>query len=195
MRYTVSRLSAFSNVTWDLGDDMEGYRDENGRTPDRNAHRDGGTRIAIWPPATRCNTSTRTADRDWFGFTSVSGLVAQAARADARIARDPEEDRPDHSADERRIRLRRPLSARGPGAGIGLGGHVAPDRVGHRHGRRLRNRRRDVPARHQHLARHRRRLDQRARRRHHDDVSRDTGTWWNSSPASNGGRPSRTTSW
>jgi hypothetical protein len=69
IRYAVSRLSAFSNVTWDLGDDLEGYRD------DQWTH-DTGTLIEQWDPYHHLATShpIRTVHQDrgsaWFGFTS-----------------------------------------------------------------------------------------------------------------------------
>ncbi len=69
IRYAVSRFSAFSNTTWDLGDDLEGYRD------DQWAH-DTGTLIEQWDPYHHLATShpmkTIHQDRasEWFGFTS-----------------------------------------------------------------------------------------------------------------------------
>lgn len=45
IRYAIARLAAFSNITWDLGDDLDQYRD------DRWAHTTG-TSIKAWPPAT-----------------------------------------------------------------------------------------------------------------------------------------------
>jgi hypothetical protein len=69
LRYAVARFSAFTNVTWDLGDDLEGYRD------DQWAH-ETGTLIEQWDPYRHLSTShpmkTVHQDRcsDWFGFTS-----------------------------------------------------------------------------------------------------------------------------
>lgn len=69
IRYAVSRFSAFSNITWDLGDDMEGYRD------DQWVH-DTGTLIEQWDPYHHLATShpMKTVHQDraseWFGFTS-----------------------------------------------------------------------------------------------------------------------------
>lgn len=69
LHYTVARFSAFSNVTWDLGDDMEGYRD------DAWVH-ETGTLVEQWDPyhhlATSHPSKTIHQDRgsDWFGFTS-----------------------------------------------------------------------------------------------------------------------------
>jgi Protein of unknown function (DUF4038)/Domain of unknown function (DUF5060)/Putative collagen-binding domain of a collagenase len=69
IRYAVSRFSAFSNITWDLGDDLEGYRS------DEWTH-ETGTLIEQWDPYRHLATShpmkTVHQDRssDWFGFTS-----------------------------------------------------------------------------------------------------------------------------
>ena len=69
LRYAVSRFSAFSNVTWDLGDDLEGYR------TDEWAH-ETGTLIEQWDPYKKLATShpMKTVHQDrgseWFGFTS-----------------------------------------------------------------------------------------------------------------------------
>jgi hypothetical protein len=76
VQYAVSRLSAFSNVTWDLGDDLEGYRD------DQWTH-DTGTRIEQLDPYHHLATShpmkTIHQDRasDWFGFTSYQDWSRQ----------------------------------------------------------------------------------------------------------------------
>ena len=69
IRYAVARLGAFSNVTWDLGDDLERFRD------DQWAHATG-TLIKQWDPYRHLATSHpvdyRHQDRgaDWFDFTS-----------------------------------------------------------------------------------------------------------------------------
>ena len=69
VRYAVSRFSAFSNITWDLGDDLEGYRS------DQWTH-DTGTLIEQWDPYHHLATShpIKTVHQDraseWFGFTS-----------------------------------------------------------------------------------------------------------------------------
>ncbi len=51
IRYAVNRFSAFSNITWDMGDDLDSYRDE------KWTHETGTliqqlTRGSIWKPAT-----------------------------------------------------------------------------------------------------------------------------------------------
>ena len=70
LRYMVARLSAFSNVTYDLGDDMDSFRDE------KWVHATG-VLIESWDPYKHLATShpvhRENQDRasDWFGFTSI----------------------------------------------------------------------------------------------------------------------------
>jgi len=69
IRYAVARFGAFSNITWDLGDDLDQYRDDRWT-------RDTGTLVKRWDPYRHLATShpvdnahqDRTAD--WFDFTS-----------------------------------------------------------------------------------------------------------------------------
>jgi hypothetical protein len=69
IRYAVARLAAFSNLTWDLGDDLNSYR------TDQWTHMTG-TLIKQWDPYPHLATShpagNRHQDRtsDWFDFTS-----------------------------------------------------------------------------------------------------------------------------
>jgi hypothetical protein len=69
IQYAVARLGAFSNITWDLGDDLDSFRDE----PWTHAT---GTLIKQWDPYRHLATSHpvdyRRQDRasDWFDFTS-----------------------------------------------------------------------------------------------------------------------------
>ena len=69
IRYAIDRLGAFSNITWDLGDDMERYRS------DEWVH-ETGTLIEKWDPYRHLATSHPVEDThqdrtsDWFGFTS-----------------------------------------------------------------------------------------------------------------------------
>lgn len=69
IRYAVARLGAFSNITWDLGDDLDSYRD------DKWAH-ETGTLLEDLDPYKHLATShpvhTNHQDRAsrWFGFTS-----------------------------------------------------------------------------------------------------------------------------
>jgi hypothetical protein len=70
IRYAVNRFSAFSNITWDLGDDLDLYRDE------KWTH-ETGMLIEQWDPYHHLATSHPAAsnahqDRasSWFGFTS-----------------------------------------------------------------------------------------------------------------------------
>jgi hypothetical protein len=70
LRYAVARLGAFSNVTWDLGDDLDSFRDETWA-------RETGTLIGGWDPVKHLATShpvhREHQDRGsaWFGFTSI----------------------------------------------------------------------------------------------------------------------------
>lgn len=70
VRYAAARLSAYSNVTWDLGDDLDSFRDETW------AH-ETGTLLMGWDPYRHLASShpvhREHQDRasDWFGFTSI----------------------------------------------------------------------------------------------------------------------------
>ena len=70
LRYMVARLSAFSNITYDLGDDMDSFRDE------KWVHATGML-IESWDPYKHLATShpvhRENQDRgsEWFGFTSI----------------------------------------------------------------------------------------------------------------------------
>ena len=70
IRYALARLGAFSNITWDLGDDLDSFRDE------KWTH-DTGTLLVNWDPYKHLATShpaqRAPQDRasDWFGFTSI----------------------------------------------------------------------------------------------------------------------------
>ena len=70
LRYAAARLGAFSNITWDLGDDMDSFRDE------KWAH-ETGTLLEGWDPYHHLATShpvhREHQDRAsaWFGFTSI----------------------------------------------------------------------------------------------------------------------------
>ena len=70
IRYAIARFGAFPNITWDLGDDLDGYRDE------AWSHQTG-TFIEQWDPYHHLATShpAKTNDHQdrasaWFGFTS-----------------------------------------------------------------------------------------------------------------------------
>lgn len=69
VKYAVARLSAFSNITWDLGDDLDHFRD------DAWTH-ETGTLLEQWDPYHHLATSHPVdivhQDRasEWFGFTS-----------------------------------------------------------------------------------------------------------------------------
>jgi hypothetical protein len=76
LRYMVARLSPFSNITYDLGDDLDSFRDE------KWAH-ETGTLIESWDAYKRLATSHPVhrdhQDRasDWFGFTSIQNWSRQ----------------------------------------------------------------------------------------------------------------------
>jgi hypothetical protein len=76
IRYAVSRLSAFSNITYDLGDDLDSFRDE------KWAH-ETGTLIEGWDPYKHLASShpvyREHQDRasEWFGFTSIQNWSHQ----------------------------------------------------------------------------------------------------------------------
>ncbi len=69
IRYAVARFGAFSNITWDLGDDLDSFRDE------KWAH-ETGTLLQGWDPYKHLETShpVKIEHQDrasaWFGFTS-----------------------------------------------------------------------------------------------------------------------------
>jgi len=70
IRYATARLTAFSNITWDLGDDLDSFRDEKWA-------RATGTLLESWDPYRHLATShpvhREHQDRgaEWFGFTSI----------------------------------------------------------------------------------------------------------------------------
>ncbi len=70
LRYAAARLAAFSNITWDLGDDLDSFRDE------KWAH-ETGTLVESIDPYRHLATShpvhREHQDRasPWFGFTSI----------------------------------------------------------------------------------------------------------------------------
>ena len=70
IRYAVNRFSAYSNITWDMGDDLDSYRDE------KWTH-DTGTLIQQLDPYKHLETSHPARSNEhqdrassWFGFTS-----------------------------------------------------------------------------------------------------------------------------
>jgi hypothetical protein len=69
-RYAAARLGAFSNITWDLGDDLDSFRDE------KWTH-EFGTLLVGWDPYKHLASSHPVSrvhqDRAsaWFGFTSI----------------------------------------------------------------------------------------------------------------------------
>lgn len=69
IQYAVARLGSFFNITWDLGDDLDGFRDQNWT-------HETGMALEQWDPYHHLATShpmkTLFQDRgsSWFGFTS-----------------------------------------------------------------------------------------------------------------------------
>lgn len=69
IRYAIARFGAYSNITWDLGDDLERFR------TDEWSH-ETGTLIKQWDPYKHLATSHPISDvhedrsSDWFDFTS-----------------------------------------------------------------------------------------------------------------------------
>ena len=76
LRYAVARLGAFSNITCDLGDDLDSFRDEKWA-------RETGTLIQTWDPYKHLASShpvhREHQDRasPWFGFTSIQNWSHQ----------------------------------------------------------------------------------------------------------------------
>jgi hypothetical protein len=76
LRYLIARLGAFSNYTYDLGDDLDSFRDE------KWAH-ETGTLIETWDPYHHLATShpvhREHQDRasSWMGFTSIQNWTRQ----------------------------------------------------------------------------------------------------------------------
>ena len=167
VHYAVARLSAFSNVTWDLGDDLDSFRDEVW------AH-ETGTLIETWDPYHHLATShpvhREHQDRAsaWFGFTSIQewsrdqhNLMLEERQIQLKTGRIIPQANEEYGYEDHYPHW-------APGLEFRNSRHAAPHGVGHRHGRSLRDGGRDLPGGHQYLARHRRRLDQRTRRRHDD---------------------------
>jgi hypothetical protein len=79
LRYAAARLGAFSNITWDLGDDMDSFRDE------KWVHATG-TLLMEWDPTRHLASShpTQRVHQDrasaWFGFTSIQDWSRQQHR-------------------------------------------------------------------------------------------------------------------
>jgi hypothetical protein len=72
IRYAVARLSAFSNVTWDLGDDIDGYRDNAWAEATGRLIRDWDPyrHLATTHPRQGAVTDNQPRKSDWVGFAS-----------------------------------------------------------------------------------------------------------------------------
>jgi hypothetical protein len=69
-RYALARLSAFSNITWDLGDDLDSFRDEKWtRQMGSLLHQEDPYRHLATSHPIHPEHQDRAAD--WFGFTSI----------------------------------------------------------------------------------------------------------------------------
>ena len=164
LRYAAARLGAFSNITWDLGDDMDSFRDE------KWAH-ETGTLLEGWDPYHHLATShpvhREHQDRAsaWFGFTSIQdwsrtqhALMLEERQIQMKTGRIIPQANEEYGYEDHY-----------PHWAPGMGGdsaetlrHVAWDiAMAGAYGTAVRSR---------HLARYRRRLDQRPRRRHHGDA-------------------------
>jgi hypothetical protein len=79
LRYAAARLSAFSNITWDLGDDMDSFRDE------KWVH-ETGMLLMSWDPYHHLASShpVHRVHQDrasaWMGFTSIQDWSRQQHR-------------------------------------------------------------------------------------------------------------------
>ena len=103
-RYAAARFGAFSNVTWDLGDDLDRYRDE------RWSHATG-TLLEQWDPYKHLATSHPTQNENQephLGLVRVhfvSGVVARPAPVHAETTQNAGGNRAHYSADKRRVRV------------------------------------------------------------------------------------------
>ncbi len=70
IRYAIDRFAAFANITWDLGDDLDSYRDENWthKTGTMIYNLDPYKHLATSHPAASNAHQDRASS--WFGFTS-----------------------------------------------------------------------------------------------------------------------------
>ena len=136
IRYAVARFAAFSNITWDLGDDLDHYRD------DRWTHITGTRIKAVGPiPPSRYQPPDRQrppgSDFRLVRLHLISGVVATAARIHACPASAATATWAHHPADERGVRLRRSLPLVVQRVGIRISRHIAKDGLGNRDGRWL----------------------------------------------------------
>ena len=99
IRYAVARFGAFSNITWDLGDDLDSFRDE------KWTH-ETGTLLQGWDPYKHLGDQPSRAHRapgpgiEMVRIHFVPGVVARSAPVDAGVAQAAGEDRPHYPADQ-----------------------------------------------------------------------------------------------
>ena len=169
IQYAVARFGAFSNITWDLGDDLDQYRDDEWT-------RATGTLIKELDPYRHLATShpvdnvhqDRTAD--WFDFTSFQewsraqhAFMLGERKEQARLGRIIPQTNEEYGYEDHY-----PLWANGPGSELRR--YAAPNGLGNRDGRGIPNQWRDRASRNECVARYGWGMDERPRRRHHDHV-------------------------
>jgi len=189
IHYAVDRFAAFSNITWDLGDDLDGYRN-------RWWPRITGTLIKKWDPyhhlATSHPMNNVNQDRasDWLDFTSFQewsrkqhAFMLSQRKEQEKLGRVIPQTNEEYGYEDHY-----PLWAPQPDSEsadalrrtawdiVMAGGYQTH--------------RRDCAARYKYLAGHRRWLDERPCRRHHDHASRyghmvdffTSFEWWKTEP-------------
>ena len=150
IRYAVDRFAAFSNITWDLGDDLDAYRDE------KWTH-ETGMLIQDWiPTSTSKPAIPRQNDPSGSGVKLVwlhflSGVVPQPARIDPCVAKAAEKPGASFRKPTKNMVTR--IITRSGRFPAPIPQSAAAHRVGHRHGGRLPNRGRNSAPRNKHLAR------------------------------------------
>ncbi len=148
IKYTVARFSAFSNITWDLGDDIDQYRD------DQWTHKTG-TEIKELDPYEHLATShpIDNAHQDrtsgWFDFTSFQewsreqhAFMLGERKKQERLGRIIPQTNEEYGYEDHY-----PIWAKG--AWIGFGRRAAAHSMGHRDGWRLPNDGRNRAQRHE----------------------------------------------
>ncbi len=160
-RYGVARLAAFANITWDLGNEHDFHREVPEVVRLARAARQGMG--SLRSPPLGAQQDLPHAGPDLERPATDPALGRRPERLPARRTRQAGRHGPGHPADQRGIRLRRSL---GTNARPARRGHAPALRLGNRHGGLLPDHRRNRQPRRRFPARHRRRLGQRARRRH-----------------------------
>ena len=100
IRYAIDRFGAFSNITWDLGDDLDVLPRR--EMDARNRRANSGAR-SLEAPRDQPSGSQQRAPGSCFLVVRLhflSGVVARSAQPDARVTQTAGEDRPHHSANQ-----------------------------------------------------------------------------------------------